>query len=62
MYALGSIIGGAVVNAGATLQSAARGPTFAAETLTLNGTGFVGSNLAGAFRPRRLRSFKATLS
>jgi autotransporter-associated beta strand protein len=46
--ALGAIIGTVVVNSGATLQTTT-GTTFGAKTLILNGTGFAGANLAGAF-------------
>jgi autotransporter-associated beta strand protein len=48
-YALGSIVGGTVVNSGGTLQALASGGIFQTETLTLSGTGFAGANLAGAF-------------
>ncbi len=47
--ALGSIVGGTVVNSGATLQAIAVGGIFAAETLSLNGTGAPALNNAGAF-------------
>ncbi len=47
-YAVGSLTGAIVVNAGATLQSNAAN-TFQAKTLILNGTGFASANLAGAF-------------
>ncbi len=58
-FALGSVAGSTVVNAGATLQITGTAPintsnnpgtgfVFGAETLVLNGTGYAGANLAGA--------------
>src|SRR5262249_27632584 len=48
-FALGSIVAPTVVHTGATLQDITAGGIFSAETLILNGTGFAGANLAGAF-------------
>ena len=52
-FALGSILGGVVVNNNSTLKSIWYGTNtfadFAPYNLTLNGTGYVGLDLAGAF-------------
>ena len=45
----GSIVGGVVVNKNSTLEAVTNFGIYQAKTLTLNGTGYVGANLAGAF-------------
>lgn len=47
-FALGAVAGGVVVNPGSTLLINNGGGQFTADTITLNGTGYAGFNLAGA--------------
>ena len=48
-FALGSLVGTVVVNSNSTLEAVTAFGIFQSKTLTLNGTGYVGANLAGAF-------------